>query len=219
MENTPHTLGISTPSHYIPPHPILAKPISHYSYTLILSYPTIMVEVNKQKKKHEITIQIRPKWHRVEMTLAETTQGRNDSAPTIICEPGLCSVSRSMMPSQRFWGTGEQGQFYSGEGENKGLKIRGTQEHRQFGGNREHRKSRFCFRGTRSFFRGEQGNRYPRQPPPPPHTHTHTHTHTHGRASAINFLQNFTPYDGAPLAGGVRTQKDNFVTSNREIFI
>ena len=28
--------------------------------------------------------------------MAETTQGRNDSAPTIICEPGLCSVSRSI---------------------------------------------------------------------------------------------------------------------------
>ena len=41
---------------------------------------------------------------------------------------------------------------------NKGLKIKGTQA---ILGNREHRKSRFCFRGTRPFFRGEQGNRYP----------------------------------------------------------
>ena len=41
-----------------------------------------MVEVNKQKKNIEIIIQIRPKWPR-----AEATQGRNDSAPTLICEP------------------------------------------------------------------------------------------------------------------------------------
>ena len=62
--NTPLTLGISTqpiPHHYILPHNILPKPISHYSCTRILPYPTIMVEVNKQQKKNDITIKIRPK--------------------------------------------------------------------------------------------------------------------------------------------------------------
>ena len=80
------TLTLSYPTHgklstqpippiYIPPHPILAKPTSHYSYTLIVPYPTITVEVNKQKK-NEITIQIRPKWHRERNDL-----GRNDTGP------------------------------------------------------------------------------------------------------------------------------------------
>ena len=60
-----------------------------------------------------------------------------------------------MRPSQGFWGTGERGQFFQG---NKGLKIRGTGEHRQFWGT-GNIKIKILFwgnKGTRPFFRGEQ---------------------------------------------------------------
>ena len=49
-------------------------------------------------------------------------------------------------------------------------------------GNREHTKSRFCFWGTRPFFRGNKGTG---TPPPHTHTHTHPHTHTSGRATIV----------------------------------
>ena len=41
-----------------------------------------------------------------------------------------------LRPSQGFWGTGEQGQFFQGNRgtEHKGLKISGTRERRQFWG-------------------------------------------------------------------------------------
>ena len=48
--------------------------------------------------------------------------------------------------------------IFSGEQRPKNKGNRGTQA---IFGNREHSKSRFCFWGTRPFFRGEQGNRYP----------------------------------------------------------
>ena len=78
------------PAYAIPLHP--ATPYFTWTHPS-LPYPRIMVKVTKQKqkKKIEIIIQIRPKWPRT-----ETTHGRNDSAPTIICEPGLCSVSQSI---------------------------------------------------------------------------------------------------------------------------
>ena len=75
--NTPHTLGISTqpiPPHYIPPHPILPKPTSHYSYTIILPYPTIMVEVNEQEKRNYYR-------NKAEMTQGRNDLGRNDTEP------------------------------------------------------------------------------------------------------------------------------------------
>ena len=70
---------------------------------------------------------------------------------------------------------GNKGNFFQG---NKGLKIRRTQA---IFGNREHRKSRFCFWGTsenkKGHFSGEEkGNRYP---PPTP-----------GRASLLKFKSN-----------------------------
>ena len=59
----------------------------------------------------------------------------------------LFVVFRQLSPSQGFWGTGEQGQFFQG---NKDLKMRGTGEHRQFWGteNIDHH----------DFVLGEQGN-------------------------------------------------------------
>ena len=86
MVSTPHTLGISTqpfPPHYIPPHPALPKPTSHYSYTLILPYPTITVEVNKQKNKTNLLSKLGRNDPGSKRPRAETTQGRNNSAPTI----------------------------------------------------------------------------------------------------------------------------------------
>ena len=53
--------------------------------------------------------------------------------------------------------------IFQGNWGKKCLKIRGTQA---ILGNREHRKSRFCFGGKRKVFQGEQWNRTP--PPPPP---------------------------------------------------
>ena len=65
-----------------------------------------------------------------------------------------------------FWGIGEQGHF-SGEQGNKGLKIRGTGEHRQFCGTGNIENQDFVF--------GEQGNKTifffegtREQIPPPP---------------------------------------------------
>ena len=73
-----------------------------------------------------------------------------------------------LRPSQGFWGTGEQGHLFSGEQGNKGLKISGTGEHRQFWGTGNIENQDFVFWGTRKqghFFSREQGNRYP--PPLP----------------------------------------------------
>ena len=52
--------------------------------------------------------------------------------------------------------------FHGSRGTNP--KNKGNRETQAILGNREHRKSRFCFRGTRPFFRGEEGNRYPLPP-------------------------------------------------------
>ena len=67
-----------------------------------------------------------------------------------------------MRPSQGFWGTGEQGQFFQG---NKGLKIRGTGEHRQFWETGNIENQVFFFFGTRPFFRGNKGTGTPPSPP------------------------------------------------------
>ena len=55
-----------------------------------------------------------------------------------------------MRHSQGFSETGEKGQFFSGEQGNKGLKIRGTGEHRQFWGTGNIENQDFVL--------GEQGN-------------------------------------------------------------
>ena len=52
-------------------------------------------------------------------------------------------IKQSLRPSQGFLGTGEQGQFFQG---NKGLKIRGTGEHRQFLGTGNIKNQDFVFR-------------------------------------------------------------------------
>ena len=62
-----------------------------------------------------------------------------------------------------FWGTWEQGHFFRGTGEQR-HKNKGNRGTQAILGNREHRKSRFFWggnKGTKPFFRGEQGNRYP----------------------------------------------------------
>ena len=67
-----------------------------------------------------------------------------------------------MRPSQEFGGTGEQGQLFQG---NKGLKIRGTGEQRQFWrmGNIENQDFVFGEQGKRGSFSWGTGE----QAPPP----------------------------------------------------
>ena len=63
-----------------------------------------------------------------------------------------------MRPSQGFWRTGEQGQFFQG---NKGLKIRGTGEHRQFWGTGNIENQDFVFGEQSHFFEGNKGTGTP----------------------------------------------------------
>ena len=63
-----------------------------------------------------------------------------------------------MRPSQGFWGTGEQGQFFQG---NKGLKIRGTGEHRQFWGTGNIENQGFVLREQGHFFEENKGTDTP----------------------------------------------------------
>ena len=61
-----------------------------------------------------------------------------------------------------FWDQGNKGNFFRGTGEQL-PKNKGNRATQTILENREHRKIRLCFWGTRPFFRGEQGNRYPRK--------------------------------------------------------
>ena len=65
-----------------------------------------------------------------------------------------------MRSSQGFWGIGERGHIFQG---NKGPKLRGTGEQRQFcgPGNIENHDFVLGSRGKRPFISGEQGNWYP----------------------------------------------------------
>ena len=60
----------------------------------------------------------------------------------------LLSTSIGVLrPSQGFWGPGEQGHFFQG---NKGLKIRGTGEHKQFWRTGNIENQDFVFREQRN---------------------------------------------------------------------
>ena len=65
-----------------------------------------------------------------------------------------------MRPSQGFGEQGNKGKFFRGTGEQR-PKNKGNREHRQFSGTGNIENQDFGFLGTRPFFRGEQGNRYP----------------------------------------------------------
>ena len=71
-----------------------------------------------------------------------------------------------MRPSQGFWGTGENGIYFRGTGEQRS-NFEGNRGTKTILGNREHKKTNFRFLGNREtsqFISEEQGNRYP--PPP-----------------------------------------------------
>ena len=75
----------------------------------------------------------------------------------------------------------EQGQFFSGEQGNKGLKIRGTGEHRQFWGTgkiENHFFFCFVFGEQDHFFEGNKGTG----------TSPHTHARWEGLTTALSHL-------------------------------
>ena len=68
-----------------------------------------------------------------------------------------------LRPSQGFWGTGENGIYFRGTGEQR-PNFEGNRGTKSILGNREHKKTNFHFlgnRGTSQFISREQGNRYP----------------------------------------------------------
>ena len=68
-----------------------------------------------------------------------------------------------LRPSQGFWGTGENGIYFRGTGEQR-PNFEGNRGTKTILGNREHKKTNFQFlgnRGTSQFISREQGNRYP----------------------------------------------------------
>ena len=73
-----------------------------------------------------------------------------------------------MRPSKGFWEQGNKGSFFSGEQGNKGLKIRGTGEHRQFWGTGNIENQDFVFGEQGHFFEGNKGTGTP-----PPHGGPH----------------------------------------------
>ena len=84
--------------------------------------------------------------------------------------------TESPRPSQGFWGTGERRHIFQG---NKGPKMRGTGEQRQFWGtgNKENQDFIFGEQGSKAiYFRGTRELASPPPPASPCDVQRHTHT-------------------------------------------